>query len=314
MENDNSCDNRKSNNRHNKRIINKITKVKKMISAIITAIIAAVVGITTAVVSATVSSSTAQQTNEANKKITEDTNKKNAQINAQNLAWQKEENEIMRQREDTAVQRRAEDLEAAGINPILAGLGGASAQPGNIISAIPAQNGSAMQNIFQGLDLSAITGMNNTISNTIAGAEAQKTTREGQKAQKEMTIEQIKTQRSQLREEIHKNRVQNETKLAEIQVIREKNLAEIEKNELGQQNEQLKLKLQEREVALKELQYDYQKFNDTTNFTEAQRTARREELKQKWDAWMKQVEANGIASRESREWSEIFLGLLNRIW
>lgn len=50
-----------------------------------------------------------------------------------NRAWQKEENEIMREREDTSVQRRQEDLEKAGINPMLAGLGGASAQPGHIM-------------------------------------------------------------------------------------------------------------------------------------------------------------------------------------
>lgn len=52
------------------------------------------------------------------------------ETNQANITNQNEQNAIMRAREDNAVQRRAEDLQAAGINPMLAGLQGASAQNG----------------------------------------------------------------------------------------------------------------------------------------------------------------------------------------
>lgn len=48
------------------------------------------------------------------------------------MAWQTSENEIMRAREDNAVQRRMQDLKAGGINPILAGGGQAGASMGGV--------------------------------------------------------------------------------------------------------------------------------------------------------------------------------------
>ena len=55
----------------------------------------------------------------------------------QQLDFQKTENELMRQREDNAVQRRSIDLAKAGINPLLAGSGGASASLGGTSFSTP---------------------------------------------------------------------------------------------------------------------------------------------------------------------------------
>lgn len=68
------------------------------------------------------------------------TNAANAAINKENLDFQREQNEIMRQREDNAIQRRSADLEKAGINKLLAGTDGASASGGlGAPSMIPMQ-------------------------------------------------------------------------------------------------------------------------------------------------------------------------------
>lgn len=45
-----------------------------------------------------------------------------------NMAFQNQQNQITREREDTAVQRRAKDMEAAGFNPVLAAGNPAGAQ------------------------------------------------------------------------------------------------------------------------------------------------------------------------------------------
>ena len=48
--------------------------------------------------------------------------------NKRNIDFQKRENRITRKREDNAVQRRAKDMEAAGLNKVLAAGDPASAQ------------------------------------------------------------------------------------------------------------------------------------------------------------------------------------------
>lgn len=53
----------------------------------------------------------------------------------QSVLRQDRENQLMREREDNAIQRQAVDMKAAGINPLLAGnLGGASASAGGVMS------------------------------------------------------------------------------------------------------------------------------------------------------------------------------------
>lgn len=56
------------------------------------------------------------------------TNEANKLMNFQNIAFQKQENDITRQREDNAVQRAAQDMTAAGLSKTLAAGSPASAQ------------------------------------------------------------------------------------------------------------------------------------------------------------------------------------------
>ena len=76
----------------------------------------------------------AKQTNQTNLQIAQEANELQREQYEKTMEWQKQENSIMRQREDTAVQRRQADMAAAGINPLLAGMSGASASGGGIVS------------------------------------------------------------------------------------------------------------------------------------------------------------------------------------
>lgn len=92
-------------------------------------------------------------TNQTNKSIAEQNIEYQKWANEQNIAFQKEENEITRQREDTAVQRAAQDMTAAGLSKTLAAGSPASAQALSAPQVQAPNNGYQMQKNMAGMNM-----------------------------------------------------------------------------------------------------------------------------------------------------------------
>lgn len=93
--------------------------------------------------------------------------KENMAFQREQFDWQKKQAEIQRQREDTAIQRRAQDLRQAGFNPYLAENDGAQASP---VSG----GGFAGDTTDQSLNIGDVSGIDpvnivNAVYNTLRG-------------------------------------------------------------------------------------------------------------------------------------------------
>lgn len=84
----------------------------------IPALIAGGAAIAGALIASEGNSQAQKEANESNKKIASDTNAMNMQLNRENIVFQREENAIARQREDTAYQRAVADAQKAGLSPL----------------------------------------------------------------------------------------------------------------------------------------------------------------------------------------------------
>lgn len=85
------------------------------------------------------------------------TNKKNFDLQKQNLAYQKDLQNKIFEREDTAVQRRVADLVSAGLSPTLAA--GSSANAGSVVSTSAPQKKSNFESIM------ALAGVGTALAN-----------------------------------------------------------------------------------------------------------------------------------------------------
>lgn len=95
---------------------NKLEKYR--FNCIVPALIAGGAAIAGAIIASKGNSKSQQKANETNQQIASDTNAMNMQLNRENIAFQKEENAIARQREDTAYQRAVADAQKAGLSPL----------------------------------------------------------------------------------------------------------------------------------------------------------------------------------------------------
>ena len=222
------------------------------------------------------------------------------QLNEKNREYELEDREYLAEREDTAVQRRAEDLQKAGINPMLAGLGGAS-------SARPAtRNTSSVTPPIAGIIGDMISSGMNGVAGTVNQVGMKQLDYTLDEEERLARIDKLRSETEGIDEETRKKAYENAKNRIELETYKEQKLAELQNTKITnehleqakkesiarveaslnqEQREKLRLEMEkatkeiEDEIKKEELKYK-QHENEMTEIEKQQEEARLEALKQ----------------------------------
>lgn len=238
------------------------------------AIISAIIGVVSAIagiVGTVVSSATTASEAEKDRELVKETNE-------QQREYELEDREYLAQREDTAYQRKAQDMAKAGINPLMAGIGqGANSgvqtarNTGNIPSSIAGVLGS---NILTGMNgiAGTINQTGGQISNQILGEE-----------ERIARIDKLRAETQGIDEATREKIQENMRRKIELETYREQKLAELKNVKITNEHlEQVKKESIERlQISLDQEQREKLKYEMDKVTRQIEDDIAREELKYK---------------------------------